>query len=92
MRIIVKCFAGCKDVVGAASVAVDLPAGTTVSEAFAELVNAYPALANYNRSVLLAVNREYTDRQAVLVDGDELACIPPVSGGGAEVIFGAVPS
>ncbi len=81
MRIIVKCFAGCKDAVGAASVAVDLPAGTTVGEAFAELVDSYPALASYDRSVMLAVNREYADRQSVLADGDELACIPPVSGG-----------
>ena len=52
-----------------------------MGEAFAELVDAYPALANYDRSVMLAVNREYADRQAVLEDGDELACIPPVSGG-----------
>ena len=86
MRIIVKCFAGCKDAVGAASVEVDLPAGTTVGEAFAELVDSYPGLASYDRSVMLAVNREYADRQSVLADGDELACIPPVSGG-ADVDF-----
>ena len=82
MRIIVKCFAGCRDAVGAASVSVEFPAGTTVGEAFAGLIESYPALAGYDRSVMLAVNREYADRQAVLEDGDELACIPPVSGGG----------
>ncbi len=81
MRIIVKSFAGCKDAVGAASVAVEVPAGTTVGEAFAGLVLSYPALANYDKSVMLAVNREYAGRQVVLEDGDELACIPPVSGG-----------
>ena len=31
---------------------------------------------------MLAVNRDYAGRQVVLEDGDELACIPPVSGGG----------
>ena len=81
MRIIVKCFAGCRDAVGAPSVSVEFPAGTTVGEAFAGLIESYPALAGYDRSVMLAVNREYADRQAVLEDGDELACIPPVSGG-----------
>jgi molybdopterin synthase catalytic subunit len=81
MRIIVKCFAGCRDAVGATSVSVELPAGATVGEAFAGLIETYPALAGYDRSVMLAVNREYADRKAVLEDGDELACIPPVSGG-----------
>ena len=81
MRIIVKCFAGCRDAVGASSISVEFPAGTTAGEAFAGLIESYPALAGYDRSVMLAVNREYADRQAVLEDGDELACIPPVSGG-----------
>ncbi len=81
MRIIVKCFAGCKDAVGATSVSVDVPAGTTAGEAFAGLIASYPALARYERSAMLAVNREYADRQVVLEEGDELACIPPVSGG-----------
>lgn len=82
MRIIVKCFAGCKDVVGASTVTIDVPSGTTAGEAFAEMISSYPALAGYDGSVMLAVNREYADRQAMLEDGDELACIPPVSGGG----------
>ena len=86
MRIIVKCFAGCRDAVGATSVSVDVPAGTTVGEAFAGLIESYPGLAGYDRSVMLAVNREYADRKVVLEDGDELACIPPVSGG-ADTVF-----
>ena len=81
MRIIVKCFAGCRDAVGASSVSLDVPSGTTVGEVFAGMIASYPALASYDRSVMLAVNREYADRQALLEDGDELACIPPVSGG-----------
>ena len=81
MRIIVKCFAGCREAVGSTSVSVELQAGATVGQAFAELMESYPALASYDRSVMLAVNREYADRRHVLADGDELACIPPVSGG-----------
>ena len=85
MRIIVKCFAGCRDAVGASSVSLDVPSGTTVGEVFAGMIASYPALASYDRSVMLAVNREYADRQALLEDGDELACIPPVSGGADSV-------
>lgn len=81
MRITVRCFAGCKDAVGSSSVSVEFPEGTTVGEAFAGMIESYPALAGYDSSVMLAVNREYAGRQAVLEDGDELACIPPVSGG-----------
>lgn len=81
MRITVRCFAGCKDAVGSTSVSVEFPEGTTVGEAFAGMIESYPALAGFDRSVMLAVNREYAGRQAVLEDGDELACIPPVSGG-----------
>ena len=81
MRIIVKCFAGCRDAVGASSVSLEVPSGTTVGEVFAGMIASYPALASYDRSVMLAVNREYADRQALLEDGDELSCIPPVSGG-----------
>ena len=81
MQIIVKCFAGCREAVGASSVMLEVPSGTTVGEAFTGMTETYPALANYDSSVMLAVNREYAGRQAVLKDGDELACIPPVSGG-----------
>ena len=60
---------------------IEVPNAISVGEAFARLVTTYPALANYEKSVMLAVNREYAGRQVILEDGDELACIPPVSGG-----------
>jgi len=83
MRIQVRCFAGCKDAVGVSSLSVELPCGSTVGKAFEQLVQTYPALGGYDRSLMLAVNREYVERNVVLNDGDELACIPPVSGGRA---------
>lgn len=81
MRITVKCFAGCKDAVGAASLALDLPEHTTAGGALEALITAYPAMSRYRRSLMLAVNTEYVSRDTPLQDGDELACIPPVSGG-----------
>ena len=81
MRIIVKCFAGCKDAVGAAAIILEIPTGSTVGEAFIKLIENYPALEYYKKSIMLAVNRQYADRQVQLKENDELACIPPVSGG-----------
>ena len=84
-----KLFAGCKDIVGRSSLSIELPEGSVAEEAFDSLIKLYPILDRYRKSVLLAVNREYTGRTAVLLDGDELAIIPPVSGGQSDRIDGA---
>lgn len=58
-----------------------LPDGCTVGEAWAALCREHPALEPLGASMSFAVNREYVDRAHRLADGDELALIPPVSGG-----------
>lgn len=58
-----------------------LPAGATVGEVWAALCAERPELAALTASISFAVNREYVERTHVLQDGDELALIPPVSGG-----------
>ena len=83
MNIHVKCFAGCKDVVGRLEQTIDVPEDTTAGGAFDHLVNRYPGLARFRSSLMLAVNTEYANRDLVLKEGDVLACIPPVSGGHA---------
>ena len=87
MNIHVKCFAGCKDVVGRSEQTINVPEDTTVGGAFDQLVNLYPGLSRFRSSLMLAVNTEYANREVVLKDGDELACIPPVSGGQATSDF-----
>lgn len=87
MNIHVKCFAGCKDVVGRSEQTINVPEDTTVGGAFDQLVNLYPGLSRFRSSLMLAVNTEYANREVVLKDGDELACIPPVSGGHATSDF-----
>lgn len=60
-------------------------AGMTAGRVVEDLVRQYPGLAPLAPTLALAVNREYVDGDHVLADGDELALIPPVSGGtGAE--------
>lgn len=81
MRISVKFFAGCKDVVGRPALDVELPDGMTVSDVLDRLVRDYPGLERYRRSLMIAVNAEYAGPDTRIHDGDELACIPPVSGG-----------
>ena len=81
MHIKVKCFAGCKDVVGRAEQIIEIPETTTVGAAFDHLAELYPGLDRFRSSLMLAVNTEYANRDVVLKEGDVLACIPPVSGG-----------
>jgi len=75
----VKLFAGAREVAGAGSVLQRLPAGSTVDDAAAALLTAYPALREMR--LRFAVNAAYAAEDTVLHDGDELACIPPVGGG-----------
>jgi len=75
----VRLFAGAREMVGAGTVSQALPAGSTVQDAVEALWVAYPALREMR--LRFAVNAAYVDGDAVLHDGDELACIPPVGGG-----------
>jgi len=62
-------------------VPLELPAGATIEEAWDALVVLHPGLAPGRPAVRFARNAEYTDADTPLEDGDELAIIPPVSGG-----------
>jgi len=80
MIIKVKLFATLRDQVGAAEMTLELPQGATVSDAgraLGERMASPEALS----AVAYAVNREYAPAATVLHDNDELAIIPPVSGG-----------
>ena len=58
-----------------------LPDGATVSDLWAALCAQHPRLGELSASVSFAVNREYVDKAYRLSDNDEVALIPPVSGG-----------
>lgn len=81
MRIQVRLFAMLRDAAKAGSFEVDLPDRSNVIEAFTHLAELHPAIAVYLPRVSAAVNREYVRSDHILADGDELALIPPVSGG-----------
>ena len=81
IRVSVKLFAVLRDRAGTAEVTLELPDGATVAAAGRALVERLPALHDLTKQAAYAVNREYAGRETVLRDGDEVAVIPPVSGG-----------
>ena len=84
VRIRVRLFAIQRELAGTREVALDLPAGATVTDAWSGLVALHPALAPGRTSVRFARNGAYADETTALADGDEVAMIPPVSGGSGE--------
>lgn len=81
MKIYLKCFAVARDVTGFAEREVEVPDGTTAGQMLERIVSQSPALGPHAAKLAMAVNLEYADRSKVLRDGDEVALIPPVSGG-----------
>ncbi len=77
----VRFFAGHRDIVGRAEQALTLEEGATVGAVWEQLIGAYPRLADYTGRLLFAVNQDFADPSTPLADGDEVAFIPPVSGG-----------
>jgi MoaD family protein len=76
-------FASFRESVGARSVEVELGTAPTVGDLLAELGRRYPALGPTVERALVAVNLEYVGSDFRLSPADEVALIPPVSGGGS---------
>ncbi|HUB25508.1 MAG TPA: MoaD family protein [Tepidisphaeraceae bacterium] len=81
MRINVRLFAVLRENAGASEVAIDLAEGATVAMAVAEITARFSMIARQIPKAAVAVNMEYAAAERKLSDGDELALIPPVSGG-----------
>ena len=81
MLVTIRLFARLRELVGAGELRQELPAAADAKAAWDTLVAAYPALAGYERGTSCAVNEEYARWTTTLNDGDEVAFLPPVSGG-----------
>jgi molybdopterin synthase catalytic subunit len=81
VRVRIRLFAIQRELAGAREVTVELAPGATVEAAWAAIVARFPVLAPGRSSVRFAVNGEYAGPETGLADGDEVAMIPPVSGG-----------
>jgi molybdopterin converting factor subunit 1 len=81
MRVTVRLFARLREIAGTAEMARDVAAGATIGGLWRDLVCECPALAPYERSISSAVNEDYARMDTVLCEGDDVAFLPPVSGG-----------
>ena len=73
-------FAQLKDVTGCDSIELT-PPPPDAEQLWKMLIEKFPALANHQKTVRLARNWEYADAKTVFANEDEIALIPPVSGG-----------
>jgi molybdopterin synthase catalytic subunit len=85
VKIAVRLFAGLRERAGVGKRALELPQGATVADVWPAL-----GLGDEPNGLLYAVNRKYADRGHTLADGDEVALIPPVSGGAFRLQDGAL--
>lgn len=81
MRVTVRLFARLRDIAGRGDLIREAPAGSTVGDVWKDLVAEYPEMARYASSISSAVNADYARMTATIADGDEVAFLPPVSGG-----------
>ena len=70
-----------RDIAGRDREVVTLAEGSRLSDLYSELEQCFPRLAGFRNSIALALNQEYSNTAAELHDNDEVALIPPVSGG-----------
>ena len=85
IHVTLRCFAAVREALGAEELRVELQPGTTAGALRQRLGEATPALLRV--PVAYAVNRDYAQAETVLRDGDEVAFIPPISGGGGGALF-----
>ena len=81
MKLSVRLFAGLRDLVGSRDVELELADGATVADLRDELSSRYPAVIPIMGTLVCAVNEDYVSNDHRLSPGDDVALVPPVSGG-----------
>ena len=81
LNIKVLFFASCRDLIGTGEREMTLTDGATVTDLISELASEQARFTDMAPSLMVSVNQAYVERDAELQEGDEVAFIPPVSGG-----------
>ena len=81
ISITIRFFASVKDVAKRSETTIELPGASVADDVLSYLITQYPEMQRYRSYVRIAVNESYVDANFALHDGDEIAIIPPVSGG-----------
>lgn len=82
MRVVVRLFGAVRESVGEKELSVELPEGARAEDLRARLAERHPVFADFGARLAVSVNLEISGPDTVLHDGDEVAFLPPVSGGG----------
>jgi len=81
VRVKVLFFGMLKDIVGRAEDHIEVADGSRLESVFTSYARQFPRLTDLQASIVLACNQEFCDRSAAIREGDEIAFLPPVSGG-----------
>jgi molybdopterin converting factor subunit 1 len=81
MRVTVRLFGRLRDLAGASALEREIAAPATPAGVWQALAADVPAVGPYARSISVAVNADFAKMTTALEDGDEVAFLPPVSGG-----------
>lgn len=81
MKLTIKLFASVADKAKSSLLTIELPAGATLMDVSNYLSTQFSWFSDYSGMVRYAVNKKYTPGNPILADGDEIAVIPPTSGG-----------
>lgn len=80
-KIKVRLFANLRELVGEREITISVPGGVTVSYLNNEILNKYPQLKSFSNKFVTSVNCKVTTGDTVITSSDEIALLPPVSGG-----------
>ena len=80
-KIKVKLFAILREVVGEREITITVPSGVTVSYLNNEILKKYPQLNLFSNKFVTSVNCKVTTGDTIITSSDEIALLPPVSGG-----------
>ena len=81
INITILYFAFIKELTGVKADTMKLPYGSTIHNMLTNVLNIHPQVNRFLKSVKVSVNYKVVDKNTILKDGDEVALLPPVSGG-----------
>jgi MoaE-MoaD fusion protein len=81
VRVKVLFFGQLRDIVGLSEEQLEVAEGQTLETVFARYAGRYPRLNELRKSIVLAQNQQFSEPSSCVADGDEIAFLPPVSGG-----------
>jgi molybdopterin converting factor subunit 1 len=81
VKVRLRFFAALREIIGCEEMEKEVAEGTTAGRLLDEIATEYPKLGPYTKVVQVAINQEFAERRSPIKSDDEVAFLPPVSGG-----------